>query len=292
MLSHRLPYIPPYAWAEMLAFLAKRTVAGVEAVQEGAYLRTVEMEECRGWVRVADDSVDAALRVEVSPSLAPVLPELLARLRHLFDLSAAPAAITSVLGPLAAAHPGLRVPGAFDGFEIAVRAVLGQQITVAAATTLSRRFAEAFGEPLATPHPGLDRLTPRPERIAAATHDDIGRLGIIRTRSKAILELAHAVRSGQLVLAPGADPAATMAQLRALPGIGDWTAQYIAMRALAWPDAFPAGDIALQKAAGGLTARQLTARAEAWRPWRAYAVMHLWLGKVQDPRAQEPNRPR
>lgn len=275
-LHHPLHYTPPYAWAEMLAFLSKRTVAGVEAVTDGAYLRTVELGECRGWIRLFDDPLGTALQVEISPSLAPVLPDLLVRLRHLFDLAAEPSAIANVLGPLAAAHPGLRVPGAFDGFEIAVRAVLGQQITVAAATTLSRRFAEAFGEPLATPHAGLDRLTPRPERIAAASHDDIGRLGIIRTRSNAILELAHAVLRGELVLAPGADPAATMAQLRALPGIGDWTAQYLAMRALAWPDAFPAGDIALQKAAGGLTARQLAARAEAWRPWRAYAVMHLW----------------
>src|SRR5437868_1728502 len=152
MLHHRLPYQPPYAWTEMLAFLAKRTVAGVEAVADGTYLRTIELGEFRGWIRVSNDPARSTVSLEIAHSLAPVADEIVARLGHLFDLAASPAAVAAVLGPLAAENPGLRVPGAFDGFEIAVRAILGQQITVAAATTLSRRFAHAFGEPMPTPH--------------------------------------------------------------------------------------------------------------------------------------------
>ncbi|MBS0658852.1 MAG: hypothetical protein JSR82_11490 [Verrucomicrobia bacterium] len=270
-----LPYEPPLAWDALLAFLAARAVVGVEAVVEGAYLRTVECGGHRGWLSARADLDAAGITVELAPTLAPVQEAVAQRLRSLFDLDCRPAVIEAALPDLPPGPAGLRVPGAFDGFEIAVRAILGQQVTVAAATTLARRFGHRFGEPIAGAPAPLDRLTPRAEVVVAASQDELGQMGIIRTRGAAIRALAAAVADGTLTLGPGQPPAETMARLRTLPGVGDWTAQYIALRALAWRDAFPSGDIALQKAAG-LPAKALLARAEAWRPWRAYAVMRLW----------------
>ncbi len=272
-----LAYRPPFAWPELLSFLATRSVTGVEAIADGCYRRTVSHGRHRGWLSVSPaPGGRAVLRVQLSASLAPAVSPVLARVKRLFDLSAAPELIAAQLGPLARGHPGLRVPGAFDGFEIGIRAILGQQVTVAGATTLARRFGRAFGEPIATPYADLDRLTPGAVCVARAEVGDIAKLGIIRSRAAAIIALARAVASGDLVLAPGADPQVVIAKLCALPGIGDWTAQYIAMRALGWPDAFPDTDLALRKAAGGISAAALRVQAEAWRPWRAYAVMQLW----------------
>jgi AraC family transcriptional regulator of adaptative response / DNA-3-methyladenine glycosylase II len=191
-------------------------------------------------------------------------------------LDAQPDAIESALGALATAHPGLRLPGAADGFEIAVRAVLGQQITVAAARTLAARVAAEFGEPLTTPIPQLSRLFPSAHTIAGLTPDALGTLGVLSKRSATIIALARAIDSGQLELSPRADPQSTIARLLELPGIGDWTAQYIAMRALSWPDAFPATDYGVMKALGTTKRSEVEARSQAWRPWRGYAVMHLW----------------
>ncbi|MGV3722051.1 MAG: DNA-3-methyladenine glycosylase family protein, partial [Actinomycetota bacterium] len=173
-------------------------------------------------------------------------------------------------------NPGLRVPGAFDGFELAVRAILGQQITVKAATTLAGRFCDAFGEAVETPHPALSRLCPTPHRIAAATVDEVAALGIVQARARCIIILAEEVAARRLKLEAGAQPEAVMQQLVALPGIGPWTANYIAMRALRWPDAFPKEDIALRKNLGGVTATQAEALSQPWRPWRSYATLHLW----------------
>jgi AraC family transcriptional regulator of adaptative response / DNA-3-methyladenine glycosylase II len=202
------------------------------------------------------------------------------RLAHLFDLSARPEAINSVLekDPVLQTQrvPGLRVPGAFDGFELAVRAILGQQITVKAATTLGGRFVEAFGEPIAAPIPELERLAPSPEKVATLTISDIAQLGIIRARANSILAVAEACATGRLQLEPGANPEAIMAQLTAIPGIGPWTAHYVAMRALDWPDAFPKEDIAVRNALGRVTPKQAEALSQRWRPWRSYAVLHLW----------------
>jgi AraC family transcriptional regulator of adaptative response / DNA-3-methyladenine glycosylase II len=172
--------------------------------------------------------------------------------------------------------PGLRVPGAFDGFEMAVRAVLGQRVSVRSATTLAGRLAARFGEPIETPYPGLNRLSPSPERLAAAEEPELRALGIIATRVAAIRALAQAVTSREIDLEPGPDPEVTTSALKKLPGIGEWTAQYVAMRALRWPDAFPAADLVLLKASGETSANRLLAAAEAWRPWRAYAAMYLW----------------
>jgi AraC family transcriptional regulator of adaptative response / DNA-3-methyladenine glycosylase II len=173
-------------------------------------------------------------------------------------------------------RPGTRLPGAWDGFETAVRVVLGQQVTVKAARTLVQRLVDRYGEPIDTPWPSLSRVFPHAEVIATADAEVVGKLGIVRQRVKALQTLAAAVAAGTLTLQPGAPLEATLDTLRALPGVGEWTAQVIAMRALAWPDAWPASDVGLMNALGSRDPKHLTSLAEPWRPWRAYAVMRLW----------------
>jgi AraC family transcriptional regulator of adaptative response / DNA-3-methyladenine glycosylase II len=269
-------YRPPLDWEALLAFLAARAVRGVEAVNGHRYLRTVAFGKRRGWIAVEPSQKKQALRVELSASLIPAILPTLARVKRLFDLAAEPRQIAAHLGRLAATRPGLRVPGAFDGFELAVRAILGQQISVKAATTLAGRFAAAFGEPIETPFETLTHLSPTAARLAAASPSEIVLLGIVAGRASSVLALAKTVAAGTTVLEPGVDPGATMARLKELPGIGQWTAQYVAMRALAWPDAFPHTDLGIRKALGENNSKRVLQLAEAWRPWRAYATMHLW----------------
>lgn len=277
-----LSYRPPFDWDHLLYFLGIHAIPGVESVVGDTYSRTVAAGDHRGWLSVAPLSGRSALVVDLSADLAPVLPALLSRLRHLFDLDARPDVIDSHLAldprfaPWVARRPGLRVPGAFDTFEIGLRTILGQLVSVRGGTTLSGRFAKHFGEPIDTPIPGLTHLTPTAARIAEADKATIAGLGLPGTRAEAIRKFAGAVANGELSLEPGADPDDTMARLVALPGIGPWTAQSMAMRALHWPDAFPVGDLALAKATGLKSAKQLIAASEQWRPWRAYAAMHLW----------------
>jgi AraC family transcriptional regulator of adaptative response / DNA-3-methyladenine glycosylase II len=279
-LAFDLAYRPPYDWEAMRDFLARRAIAGVEAVDERRYLRTVRLERAgktiAGWISVAPSKKRPALAVTVSASLAPALPAVLGRVKHLLDLSCRPDEVAAALGPLARGREGLRLPGAFDGFEIAVRAILGQQVTVKAASVIAARFAAAFGEPLETPHPSLARLFPTAQRIAALDPSEIAATGIIAARARAIAALAREVASDALALDPSADVEATLARLERIPGVGPWTAQYIAMRALAWPDAFPHPDVAVLKAMKETNARRAAECAAAWRPWRAYAVLHLW----------------
>ena len=229
-----------------------------------------------GWLAVSPVAGRDTLRVEVSLSLAPVLREALATVKRVFDLAARPEQISAHLGAIAEARPGLRVPGAFHGFEMAVRAILGQQVSVAAATTLAGRFVQAFGEPIVTPFEGLTHLSPDPCRIARADPAELVALGILNSRAKSILALAQALTEGSLTLRPGRDVERTIARLKELPGIGEWTAQYIAMRALGWPDAFPHTDLGIRKALNDPGPKRVLEIAEAWRPWRAYATMHLW----------------
>src|SRR5262245_41298944 len=203
-------------------------------------------------------------------------PLVLGRVKALMDLSCHPAEVTRALGALAARHPGVRVPGAFDGFEVAVRAILGQQVSVAAARTLAGRFVAAFGAPVETPFAAPGFTFPAAADVAGRTPRDIARIGMPLARAQTVLALARAVAQGELELVPHADIERTLASLRELPGIGEWTAQYIAMRALAWPDAFPHTDLGVMKALGEKRPQRVLATAEAWRPWRAYAVMHLW----------------
>ena len=282
-LRMKLAFRPPYAWDELLAFHASHTTAGVEQVVGGCYRRTVEVRGVRGWLSVAPVPFADALDAVASASLAPVLPEVTARLRSLFDLDARPEAIAEhlsrdpALAPLVAKRPGLRLPGCFDGFEVLVRTVLGQQISVKGATTLTGRLARAFGDPVATPVDGLDRAFPTAARLAAVTTDELKALGIVTARANAIRTVAVAVRDGVVTLGPSPDPEAVIATLVQLPGIGPWTAHYVAMRALAWPDGFPHGDLVVKRLLGTANPRELIARAEAWRPWRGYATMHLWF---------------
>ena len=280
--SLQLSYRPPFNWPELLRFLRLRALEGVETVAPDAYARTVRLGQHVGWARVREVPGRPVLSVEVSHSLMPVLPALLGRLRHLFDLSARPDVIAEQLGrdpvlqDAVARHPGRRVPGAFDGFELAVRAILGQQITVKAATTLAGRFVAAFGDAAPTAQPGLGRHAPTPSRVAAASVDDVARLGITDLRARAIIALAVEVSAGRLKLEPGSDPAEATERLIRLPGIGAWTAQYIAMRALRWPDAFPAEDVVIRAALGGVSAARAESISQSWRPWRSYATVQLW----------------
>ncbi len=276
-----LGYRPPLAWNALLRFLAARAIAGVECVTADAYHRTVAIGKHRGWLSVRQFSEKNQLVVELAPSLAPVLPQVLARLRSLFDVDARPDVIAMHLAAderLAAAvrrEPGLRVPGAFDGFELSWRAVLGQQVSVRGASTLAARLAERLGEPIATSLPCLNRLTPPPAAIAAARTSTISGIGLPSARAETLRGLAKAVERGTISFEPGVDPAETEDSLLQLAGIGPWTAAYIAMRGLHWPDAFPVGDLGLVKASG-LSKRKLIEATELWRPWRAYAAMHLW----------------
>ena len=281
-LALRLAYRAPFDWRAMLDFLGARAIAGVETIDGDAYARTVALGGRTGWIRVSNRPGEHALAVEASESLVAVLPALLGRLRQLFDLDARPdviaehLAVDARLRPLVADSPGLRVPGAFDGFELALRAVLGQQITVKAATTLASRVMAAFGDAIETARGGLTHLALTADRIAGARVDDVASLGIVRARAATIVALAREVADGRLVLEPGADPDATIAQLVALPGIGAWTANYIALRALRWTDAFPKEDVVLRKQLGGVSAKDADTISQAWRPWRSYATLHLW----------------
>jgi AraC family transcriptional regulator of adaptative response / DNA-3-methyladenine glycosylase II len=285
-LQFELAFRPPYDWPALAAFLGARAIAGVEAVEGGVYRRTARVEldgkEHRGWIEAALSPKKPAVRVAVSASLARVLPPVLSRVKALFDLACNPIEVAQALGSLGERHPGMRVPGAFDGFEVAVRAVLGQQVSVAGARTVAGRFAQALGEPIATPFAALTTVFPMAERVADAPVGRIARLGMPGARARTILALARAVADGELVLMPNVDIEATLERLRALPGVGEWTAQYIAMRSLAWPDAFPHTDLGVMKALGTKDAKRVLAAAEAWRPWRAYAVMHLWNSLAKD----------
>ena len=289
--SVSLSWRPPLDATALLGLLAERQLPGVEHVQTGAGLalqRTVRLEQAgrshTGWFSARFEPDAHRLRLSVSDSLHAVLPAVIWRVRALFDLDADPQAINAVLNPDFPAGDGLRLPGAFDGFELAVRAVLGQQITVAAARTLAVRLTERLGEPISTDNPQLNRLFPTPEVLAGVDASVLGELGIVRQRQAALQALARTVLDGQLDLNAHADVERTTQTLLALPGIGPWTAQYIAMRALRWPDAWPVGDVALTRALGlpqhrGAAAqREAERRSGAWRPWRSYAVIRAWAG--------------
>jgi len=279
-----LAYRPPYDWPAMLSFLAARALVGIEHVTPEGYARTVQIGKAKGWIRITQSRKKHALVVEFPHALTPVLPSLLRRLRALFDLDARPDVIAAHLRkdgrlkPAVRASPGLRVPGAFSGFELGLRAILGQQVTVKAATTIASRFVDTFGEPILTPYPELNRLSPMPERVASASVHKIAGHGIVAARSRSIIALAKAQGTAALCLDSGVhrDPDDSIRRLAEIPGIGQWTAHYIAMRALRWPDAFPKEDIAVRKRLGDVSAQEADAMSQAWRPWRSYAVMHLW----------------
>ena len=278
----RLGYRPPFDFKAMLAFLGKRAIPGVERVGVDSYERAVGPAEATTWLRVTADPAKPELRMELSAGDARAIPDIVRRVRRLFDLDADLAAVHAVLGetPLLAKglkrRPGLRVPGGWDGFEVAVRAVLGQQVSVAGATTLARRLVEQFGLARGDDRPGLDRVFPTPAQLLDAPLEGIG---LPRTRAATLRALAAAALDGRIDFRAGQRLEDFVARMTALPGIGAWTAHYVAMRALGHPDAFPAGDLVLQQVLGGeqrLSERETEARSQAWRPWRAYAVLYLW----------------
>jgi AraC family transcriptional regulator, regulatory protein of adaptative response / DNA-3-methyladenine glycosylase II len=277
-----LAYRPPLDWQAMLRFLAARAIPGVECVTVDTYHRTVRIGEYRGWLSVSPVVGRHRLAVDLATALAPALPSILARLRNLFDLDARPdiiarhLALDPLLAPRVERQPGLRVPGAFDSFELGMRAILGQQVSVRGASTLAGRFAERFGEAIETPLACLNYVTPTAETLSGARGAALARLGLPGTRAESLWNLARMIAGREIDLEPGVAPTAVVDKLMELRGIGPWTAEYIAMRALHWPDAFPSGDLVLVKASGLKSANALKKAAERWRPWRAYAAMHLW----------------
>lgn len=288
----RLGYRPPYDIAGVMRFLQDRALPGLEAVDGLTWRRTLHLATpgpgiaTQGWIATRLDPGRHEVEVTLSPSLQPFVGTVLARVRQALDLDADPSRIDPVLARLQVeldgasstlpAVPGLRVPAGVDGFETAVRVILGQQVTVAAARTLTTRLVHALGSRLDDGGPDLTHLFPTPQQLAQAAPEDIGRLGIVRQRVKALQALAREVAEGRLVLDRGQALEPTLNALRALPGVGEWTVQVIAMRALAWPDAFPCTDIAVLKALNTRDARAAEQQSAAWRPWRAYAVMRLW----------------
>lgn len=300
----KLSYAPPYDWEAMIAFLAGRAIAGVEVVEAQRYRRTIAIEEAHGTIEVAPMAGRSALAATIRFPNLRALPTIIARIRRVFDLGADIGAITAQLAEdpqlarLIAGRPGLRVPGAWDGFELAVRAVLGQQITVAAARRLAGKLVATYGEALApsataAEEGGLTRIFPGPERLAGV---NLATLGMPRSRAVTLAALASRALADPRLFERQHDLDGAIARLRALPGIGEWTGQYIAMRALREPDAFPASDLGLLRAMADAEGRRpspaaLLARAEAWRPWRAYAAQHLWTSDstqvAGNPRAAE-----
>ena len=279
----KLAYQPPYDWAAMVGFLSLRAISGLETVEAGVYRRSIRVNGQPGLISVAPGAGDW-LDVDVDFPSPSALPEIERRLRNMFDLDAQPQLINAqlakdpLMAQLVAARPGLRVPGTWDGLELAIRAVLGQQITVVAAIRLAGKLVAQYGTPLETPHGGITHVFPTAEVLAAA---DLATLGMPKARGRTLSGMAQALLDDPELFEPKASLKEGVARLVALPGIGDWTAQYIAMRQMREADAFASGDIGLINAlaaleGGPVSARQLLARAEAWRPLRAYAAQHLW----------------
>ena len=234
--SFRLHYRPPFDWQRLINFLASRAIPQVEAVHDDIYFRTVSIKrqnrDLIGYLQVSHEPEAHTLCVRLSDALSPVCTIVLERIKRLFDLNADPKAIDLALGKLATKRPGLRVPGSFDGFEMSVRAILGQQVSVSAARTLVGRLVMRFGTPIKTPFASLTHLFPTAKQLALATVDEIGQLGITGQRAKTLIALAKVISNNQLLLEPGNRIEDTFKILRRIPGIGEWTAQYIAMRAL------------------------------------------------------------
>jgi len=278
-----LRYQPPYEWQAMLGFLRQRAIAGVESVTDGRYCRSLVLDGIQGSISI-EPGPGNALRAGIRVSKLSIVPSIIARVRRVFDLGADPLAIAlhlskdPVLAPLVAKRPGLRVPGAWDGFELAIRAVLGQQITVTAAVRLAARLVATYGEPMTTPVLGLSHFFPRPEVLA---HADLTTLGMPKSRAATLSAVAAALLEAPELFASSCGLEEAVRRLCRIRGVGEWTAQYIALRQLREPDAFPASDLGVMRALTDERGRrpkadEVLARAERWRPWRAYAAQHLW----------------
>ncbi|MDR3348880.1 MAG: helix-turn-helix domain-containing protein [Acidaminococcales bacterium] len=283
-----LGYRPPYDWDGILDFLAGRAIAGVEKAEGGKYCRSVGMasggKNYCGWLAVENLPKKNCLSVTLASSLLPLLSKILSRVRNMFDLDCRPAQVYEQLSVLNDLRPGLckpgcRLPGCIDPFEAAARAVIGQQITVKAARTLAGRLVRVYGAKIAAPVAGLTNVFPSPEAIfpvLGPEGEELTAIGLTRAKARAVRALAESILTGRLNLSASASPEEAVSLIREMPGFGDWTAEYIAMRALGWTDAFLPTDLGVRKAFPGLSARQLRRLAEAWRPWRAYAMLNIW----------------
>jgi len=280
----RLGFRPPFDWQMILDYFRLRAIPGVEAIEGNRYRRTVRLADNHAFIEAEPDKNRDILWVRVMSDQPFALADLVMRLRRLFDLDAEPHAIGAhfsddpLIGPMVEERPGLRIPGAFDGFELAIRAILGQQVSVKGATTIAGRLVETYGDEVTPPGPNWPSfLFPEPQTLI---RDDLGKLGMPRTRGDTLYRVAEAVADGTVVLHPGVNISDMVEALTSLKGIGEWTASYVALRALGDPDAFPSGDLGLQKAAAPqaekLSAKKLETLAEGWRPWRGYAALHLW----------------
>lgn len=292
-LRFHLRYRPPLDWNALMAFLAPRAIPGVECVSDGVYRRSITLGDTAGTIEVSHRGSEVVLQVD-HPKPENLLT-MVSRVRRLFDLDADPLAIgtglaaDSLLRPLVGARPGLRVPGAWDPFELGIRAILGQQVTVRGASTLSGRLVARFGRPFESGRAGVTHVFPRAGDLAEA---DVAAIGIPRRRADTVRAFAAAVADGRIVLDGSAALDEVRGHLRAIAGIGEWTVGYITLRALGDPDAFPAGDLVLVRAAGVGTVRELERRAEQWRPWRAYAALHLWQGVSDEQLLRMEGKPR
>jgi AraC family transcriptional regulator of adaptative response / DNA-3-methyladenine glycosylase II len=278
-ITFSLGYRPPFSWSGVLAFFAHRQINGVEHIGDDTYTRVIELkrdsQNIVGWISVTHAPQRYAIDVTVPISLTPVIAHVLGRVRRMFDLAARPDLIDMHLGDLAAELPGMRVPGTFDGFEVAVRAIVGQQISVPNARAILSRMAERFGTKLAAPV-GLTTAFPSATVFADLPATVLQEAGITRIRAEAIIAVANEVSAGRIALEPLAPLDETLDSLRRIRGIGEWTVQYIAMRSLAWPNAFPDGDAVLKKQLGYTSAPALNQHAQRWQPYRAYATLHVW----------------
>ncbi|EMW0868723.1 DNA-3-methyladenine glycosylase 2 [Klebsiella quasipneumoniae subsp. similipneumoniae] len=279
-----LPWTPPYDWAWMIGFLQARAVAGVERFHDGGYSRSFRVAGHGGLIHLAPDEEAQGLRVTLSPGLQPVAEICYARIGQLFDLACDPQQVARTLGDLAQARPGLRLPGALDAFEQAVRAVLGQLVSVAMAARLTAKVAAGWGEPLADA-PGYV-LFPTPEALSRADPQGLKALGMPLRRAEALIHLARAALSGELPLTAPADIDAGLRQLQTLPGIGRWTANYFALRGWQAKDIFLPDDYLIKQRFPGMTPAAIARYARRWQPMRSYALLHIWYTDDWAPAAE------
>lgn len=280
LITLKLSYRPPLAWEQMLAFLKNRAISGVEEIQEDEYRRTIEVSELTGWIRVHKDHEHLVLTIPYE--LLPATNSIVLRVNRLFDLEANPNLIANQLsnGPILKSalekHAGLRVPGAFSEFEICVRAIVGQLVSVKSASTIMTRFVYHYGKDIKTPHKSLNKIMPTPALVSSLKVEDLVKIGLTRIKANAIIALANSMKNRELDFNSSLTPEELSKKLLAIRGIGPWTASYIGMRVMRNPDAFPSSDLVLRKVLGIKNIKEIEELSKDWQPWRAYAAMYLW----------------
>lgn len=283
-----LTYQPPYDWQWMTAFLGARVLQGVEQQDGETYRRTLAVnhngERLTGWLSLWPIPAQNGVGLEVSPSLAPVAEDVAQQVRRLLDLDAQPDVIAAGLGALAENSVGLRLPGCVNRFELTVRAILGQLVSVKMAAQLATRLTKKWGEPVSTPFAALTHLFPSAATIGQLTVEDLRGIGVQAKRAACLIGLAQAVEAGQLPLDEMTDAQEGIKRLLAMPGIGSWTASYVAMRAWSAPDVFLGGDYLIKQRFPGMTPGKIARYAEVWQPWRTYATLHLWFNNDWQPK--------